>query len=178
MKIAVSAPDLTSLRLCLRPLTPSDVDVMHRLFTDADVRKFLWDDVIIPREQTAAVIAASNADFAARGYGLWGVWLTDKDELVGFCGFRPSALGAPELLYGLAPARWGHGLATVAARVTLEYGFRDLGFTRVVAATDVPNRASVRVLERLGMTRERRGSLNGLDTFFYSLSSQVFDSAG
>ncbi len=171
----MNAVELTSARLRLRPLASSDVDLMHQLWTDPDVRKFLWDDVIIPRDQTAAVIAASNADFAERGYGLWGVRLINNDELVAFCGFRPSELGAPELLYGLAPAHWGHGFATEAARAALEYGFGLLGLTRVVAATDVPNRASARVLERLGMTLERHGLLNGLDTLFYALLRQDFE---
>ncbi len=173
----MNAVELPSARLRLRPLASGDVDLMHRLWTDPDVRKFLWDDVIIPHDQTAAVIAASSGDFVERGYGLWGVWLTNNDELVGFCGFRPSELRAPELLYGLAPAQWGHGFATEAARAALGYGFRVLGFTRVVAATDFPNRASVRVLERLGMTLERRGLLNGLDTLFYSLLRQDFETS-
>ncbi len=169
------APDLTSARLHLRPLEDGDVEAMHRLWTDADVRRFLWDDVVIPREQVAAIIAASADDFAQRGYGLWDVWLSSSGELVGFCGFRGSETGEPELLYALAPAYWGCGLATEAAATALTYGFCQLGFPRVVAATDVPNRASVRVLERLGMTLERRGLLNGLDTLFFSLLRQDFD---
>ncbi len=172
------AVELTSARLRLRPVEDGDVEAMHRLWTDADVRRFLWDDVIIPRERAAATVAASITDFTARGYGLWGVWLISTGKLAGFCGFRSTEAGLPELLYGLGPTYWGHGFATEAARAALVYGFRTLGFTRVVAATDVPNRTSMRVLERLGMTLERRGSLNGLDTFFYSLSSRVFDSAG
>lgn len=171
----MSAPELTSVRLHLRPLASGDVDAMHQLWTDPDVRKFLWDDVVIAREQAAAAVAASITDFAERGYGLWGVWLSSTDELAGFCGFRPSEAGVPELLYALMLDCWGCGFATEAAVTVLTYGFRSLGFARVVAATDHPNRASVRVMERLGMVFERRGLLNGLDTLFYSLSRQDFD---
>ncbi len=172
--VRVRAPELTSARLHLRSLEDGDVEAMHRLWTDADVRRFLWDDVVIPREQTAAVIAASSDDFVRHGYGLWGVCLNSTGEFVGFCGFRASETGEPELLYALAPAYWGCGLATEAAATVLTCGFSQLGFTRVVAATDTPNWASVRVIQRLGMAFERRGWLNGLDTLFYSLSHQEF----
>jgi ribosomal-protein-alanine N-acetyltransferase len=165
---------LTSLRTTLRPLTRDDIDIMHALWTDPAVRKFLWDDIVIARERAVEVVEASEADFAARQYGLWAVIDKESDGIAGFCGLRSSehswSHACPELLYGLWPRFCGKGLATEAARAVLSYAFA-LGHREVVAATDVPNTASVRVLERLGMTLERRDVLNGLDTLFYRLSS-------
>jgi RimJ/RimL family protein N-acetyltransferase len=142
------------------------------------VRKYLWDDRIIGEDVTAAVLASSADDFARQGYGLWGVFDRATDELMGFCGFRSSADGMPELLYGLLPAWWGKGLATEAARAVLSYAFQALGTAEVRAATDTPNVASVRVMERLGMRFKRRGTLNGLDTLFYCITRGEFDKAG
>ena len=56
----------------------------------------------------------------------------------------------------------------------LAYAFDVLACPHVVAATDVPNTASARTLERLGMQFERRGALNGLDTLFYRLRRERF----
>ena len=39
----------------------------------------------------------------------------------------------------------------------------------VRASTDVANRASMRALEKLGLPFERRTTVQGLDTLFYSL---------
>ena len=165
---------LSSKRTTLRPLTPADVDAMHALWTDPVVRKYLWDDAIIARERAAEVIGASEADFASHQYGLWAVIDKGSGEIAGFCGLRSSEHGisseCPELLYALWPRFSGKGLATEAAQAVLSYAFA-LGHQEVVAATDVPNQASVRVLQRLGMTLERRGLLNGLETLFYRLSS-------
>jgi ribosomal-protein-alanine N-acetyltransferase len=162
---------LHSARTVLRPLGEADVDAIHALWTDPRVRRFLWDDVVIPRERVTEIMAASTVHFAEHRYGWWAVQERGSAELLGFCGLRPSERGAPELLYGLWPHHWGKGLATEAAQAVLSYAFTTLGQAEVVAATDVPNEASVRVLERLGMQLERRGVLNGLDTFFYRLSS-------
>ncbi len=142
--------------------------MLHAMWTDPDVRRYLWDDRVIPRTLADEVVAASVADWQARGCGLSIVSLRVTGELVGFCGLRPAGWAdAPELLFGLWPAHWGQGLATEAARAVLEDAFGRVGVGEVVAATDAPNAASMRVLERAGLTRERRGTLNGLDTVFF-----------
>ena len=88
------------------------------------------------------------------------------------CGFRPSEWAeAPELLFGLSATHWGRGLALEAARAAATWAFETLHATRIVAATDPPNTASVKVLERLGMRFERQGRLQGLDTLFFTLDA-------
>lgn len=59
-----------------------------------------------------------------------------------------------ELGYWLAAPAWGHGFATEAARAAVDFGFRDLGLARVYAQVLAGNRASLRVLDKLGMVNE------------------------
>ena len=73
-----------------------------------------------------------------------------------------------ELLYGFAPAHWGRGLALEAARVVLAHGFDALGLERIAGRTDTPNRASVRVLERLGMGFEGERLVGDLPTLHFA----------
>jgi [ribosomal protein S5]-alanine N-acetyltransferase len=165
---------LATMRTMLRPVVPGDAAALHALWTDPDVRRFLWDDVSISEAGAAEVVAASGADFAAHAFGFWMVYETASGECAGFHGLRPSEACEPELLFGFWPRYWGRGLATEAARAVLSYAFDVLACPHVVAATDVPNAASVRTLERLGMQFERRGTLNGLDTLFYRLPRERF----
>jgi ribosomal-protein-alanine N-acetyltransferase len=158
-------------RLSLRPLESRDAEALHALWTDLEVRRFLWDGEIIPFEQTAAVIAESERLFRTENRGLWGAFTRETPVLCGFGGFwyfrDPPEL---ELLYGLDRAHWGRGYATEIARAVLEFGRTRLAMTDVRASTDAPNVASVRVLERLGFTLERRATVNGLDTLFFRQS--------
>jgi hypothetical protein len=48
---------------------------LHRLFTLPGVRKYLWDDEIIPIERAALIVETSVASFEAHGHGLWAVSL-------------------------------------------------------------------------------------------------------
>ena len=61
-----------------------------------------------------------------------------------------------ELGYELHPDYWGHGYATEAARSMLAFGFGTLRLQRVWAQCVAENTASARVLERLGMSQQRR----------------------
>jgi ribosomal-protein-alanine N-acetyltransferase len=176
MNMEIHAP-----RVRLRPYTLEDVDDLYRLWTDPEVRRYLWDDVLISREQAASVVRASIACFETRGFGQWVVLPRSGERLIGFCGFR--LFGDPpdeqiELLYGVAPAYWGQGLATEAARAALRFGFEECGFDRVYAGADPPNAASFRVMEKLGMSFSRRTHINGIEAIYYVLSREAFELDG
>lgn len=153
----MSLPTFVTPRLRLRPATMDDVDALHALWIEPDVRRWLWDDVAIPRARAAEAVAGWTAAADAQQLGLWVVHATAGGALVGFVALLPADDGPDvELLYGLAPAAWGRGLATEAAEVVLAWGLGPRGLPRVVARADVPNTASLRVMARLGMTRVGR----------------------
>jgi RimJ/RimL family protein N-acetyltransferase len=176
----VALPVLTTSRLLLRPVSIEDVDLLHQLWTDPDVRRYLWDDIVITRERAEETIQDMLSAVADR-LGMWVITEPRLQEVAGFCALiRREGESDPELMYGLAPRFWGQGLATEASRALLTYAFGSLECTRVSAATDVPNSASVKVMERLGFRFCRRGVLNGLETLFYEIDRATFviDSPG
>jgi ribosomal-protein-alanine N-acetyltransferase len=166
---------ITTDRLCLRPLSLDDLEPLHALWTDPSVRRFLFDDQIISRELAASEISQSIERFETDGCGLWGATLRHESRLIGFCGYRPFH-DPPrlQLLYGFHPSHWSKGLATEAARAMIAFGFERLGFESVISSADAPNTASLRVMEKAGMTFDRRETVNGLDTVYYSLDRAEF----
>ena len=91
------------------------------------------------------------------------ICLPDADEPIGSCGIRVNEPGSrsAELGYELAPAYWGQGYATEAARAMLSWAFSrrqagGLGLREVHAEVVDGNEASCRVLARLGMTLRGR----------------------
>lgn len=74
----------------------------------------------------------------------------------------------------MAPAYWGQGLTTEAARAALWYGFDVLGFACVVADADPPNLASFRVIEKLGMRYANRGFRHNVEVITYTLARKDF----
>lgn len=146
------APALETERLTLRPLSASDLDAVHRISNDPLVRRYLWDDQPVLKDAVEGVISRSLQCFAEEGCGLFGVRLRDG-ELIGYCGLlHVETTGRVELLYALMPKWWGKGLATEAALACLRFAFEEGGLERVVAGADPPNTASLRVIEKLGMS--------------------------
>ena len=80
-----------------------------------------------------------------------------------------------ELLYGIAPEYWNRGFATEVSLAMMRYGFEVLGFERIDASTDAPNRASVRVMEKAGMKFEKCVGTRGLETVYYSIWREAFE---
>lgn len=64
-------PQITTARLHFRPFTLADVDALHHLWTDPDVRRYLWDDKIISRETAEEVVRASLVSFQEHRFGFW-----------------------------------------------------------------------------------------------------------
>jgi ribosomal-protein-alanine N-acetyltransferase len=132
--MAAELRQIETARLRMRPFARDDVEALHRLWTDPQVRKYLWDDIVIPREQAVEVVESSIASFEQRGFGLWTAFPKDKDKLIGFCGLR--LFGDPpeaEILYGLALEYWGQGLATEVSNAMLWFGFAECGLDRIYA---------------------------------------------
>ncbi|NNF28071.1 MAG: GNAT family N-acetyltransferase [Gemmatimonadetes bacterium] len=154
--------EIRTKRLTLLPFAPGDEKSLLALFTREEVRRYLLDGVVVGRNWVSQEIEDSRSRFATGSAGLWSIREAhgsdhldqpDGSPIIGFAGFRPF-FDPPQLqlLYGLEPAYWGRGLAREAARAAVRFGFDVCGFPRVIAATDAPNRASVRVVEALGLT--------------------------
>jgi len=117
---------IETARLKLRPVSRNDLDDLHRLWTDPAVREFFWDGETISRERAEAAVKEGIGEFDRHGFGLWVA--EEAERLVEFCGLRPLD-NAPEVevLYGIAPSRWGEGFATEVALAMVRYGFEEPG---------------------------------------------------
>ncbi len=92
-----------------------------------------------------------------------GPWVVEIPEETAFAGFVGVIDNRPELPLGttyqigwrLIPSAWGRGIATCAARLSLTDYFRRGNENCIVAYTAVANRPSQKVMERLGMRRDK-----------------------
>lgn len=168
--------EIHTSRLKLSPYSTEDLDALHRIFIDPQVRKYLCDDSMMPREWVATEIENNTKCFEQHGFGQWSIFLKDTSELIGFCGFRFFYDNSPELqlLYGLLPQYWGKGLATEATEAMIQYGFTEHKFEQIISATDLGNIASARVMERVGMKFVRCVKKNGLELLYYAISREEY----
>lgn len=148
-----------------------DLDSVYPLWTEADVRQFLFDNRKISAEEAKSFIETSVTSFASNGYGIWLFFEHQSDQVAGFSGLLHSPKGSPDLIFGTHPHLWGRGYAKEATRSILCYAFDVLGLEKVAADVDEPNKASIRVLETLGMSLTRRAIVNEHPLLYYELQT-------
>ena len=95
------------------------------------------------------------------GFGLWAATRVDHDAapFIGFIGlsipqFEAQFMPTVEIGWRLDPAHWGVGLATEGAHACLVHAFTTLALSEVVSFTVPENKASRRVMEKVGMKRD------------------------
>jgi ribosomal-protein-alanine N-acetyltransferase len=150
--VAIETP-----RLILRELGDKDAPAVQAYAGDIEVVRYLDWGPNTP-EDTAQFLAVARAarDALPRTTYHLAIVLEAAGELIGSCRIeiRSAAYGSGDLGYVLHRRHWGRGYATETIGALLGFGFERLALHRIWATCDVENRASARVLEKVGMRRE------------------------
>jgi ribosomal-protein-alanine N-acetyltransferase len=154
-----SADVLETERLVLRPRTPAEAAVYHRLWTERDPRVPPHRRVDADGRPTVEEVAAQiQADRDVPGTGLLALERKVEADVIGYCGLTAHGNGSqaePELAYELLRSAQGRGYATEAGRAVLEWAAQ-AGHRRLWAGVWDWNLASRRVLEKLGFRESGR----------------------
>ena len=152
------APDfpIRTERLLLRPWRPDDLDTYHRLRSDPEVARFLYDRPL-SRAEARAKLASLRTTISEPGE--WvnvAVEVTSSGEVAGDVGLGwvRDVHRLADIGYTFLPDNRGNGYATEAATAMVDLAFAELGCHRVAGHLDARNTASAALLQRLGMRHE------------------------
>lgn len=177
MKFEVTGPVATG-RLLLRPMEAGDAEAIHAYQSLPEIARYqYWEPRSLEeiREKLAEWVPMRRLD--GEGTLAFAVETLNERRLIGDVSLRVTAVEARQGTFGftLNPEHQGRGYATEACRALLKIGFDDLGLHRIFACCDARNRASWRVMERLGMRREAHFREHALfkggwdEEFYYAL---------
>ena len=154
----------------MRPIQASDLDSLAAIWHDPEVTRFLPSrGVPIPRERVKQTLASFIEHWKQRSYGVWAI--VGSSSMIGYCGLRYlQELDAVEVLYGLAKAHWGQGIATQATQAAIAYGCDVVKLDKIIAMALPDNHASKRVIEKAGLHYEKQLQIFNLNALYYSRS--------
>jgi [ribosomal protein S5]-alanine N-acetyltransferase len=99
-------------------------------------------------------LADLKADSSLLGWGVWFVMEKASEKIIGDIGFKGKPVNLTvEVGYGIIPSAQGKGYATEAVEEIIDWAFSTNLVRKVVAECLEDNIASVKVLEKLDMTR-------------------------
>ena len=160
-------------RLSFRRLTMDDLDDLFALYHALDVRKYYSEGIPNYEETRHELEWIVDECYVHYGFGMWATMDKATRKFIGRCGLCPMDIEGHEeieVAYMLAKEYWGQGLATEAAQAILKYGFEQAGVSRLICVINPNNIASARVAEKIGMTLEIDGDVNGEPTLLYSIN--------
>lgn len=140
-------------RLLLRTFTEEDAVRIYELNLDPDVTRYTADPVRDLNHAKEILEKTILPQYTLYNHGRWAVHTKPEMQFIGWCGLktRPE-MKEIDLGYRLIKTAWGRGYATEAAFACLQYGFQRLALKRIVGRALPDNTASLRVLEKCGMT--------------------------
>jgi [ribosomal protein S5]-alanine N-acetyltransferase len=144
---------------------------------DPEVMRYITGGVPWTNERVREFVAKQIKRHDEEGYCRWRLADKSTGATVGFCGGgRMPGLAEDEVEVGwwLARTHWGMGLATEAARAALADLFLRVGLPRVVSMAARENRASLRVMEKLGYRFLREGEYHGFTVEVRELTAAAF----
>jgi RimJ/RimL family protein N-acetyltransferase len=145
----MNVPTLTTERLLLRPLRHEDTDAFAALCADDEVMR--WLGGTMDRHTAWRHMATLAGHWPLRGYGRWAVEERESGELAGHVGlWFPEGWPAIEVGWALARPAWGRGIASEAARASLDYAWSEVGLDRVISLIDPTNERSQSVARKIG----------------------------
>ncbi|MBX3738271.1 MAG: GNAT family N-acetyltransferase [Candidatus Didemnitutus sp.] len=148
---------LETPRLSLRRFAPIDAAFVVALLTSPDWLRFIGDRGV--RTETDALVYIERLEvqgYARNGFGLYHVSRRSDGKPVGMCGLlRRDTTPDVEIGFAFLAEHAGQGYATEAGGAVLGEAREQHGLRRIGAVVMPENRASIRVLEKLGLRFER-----------------------
>lgn len=171
--------------LLFREAVASDIEALQSFRNDPAVNHFMVRTYVDPddlRREWLAV-ADSHTDYSCVVERAGEVVAMGFLDIVDGAGQPGHPTGTDGVIgYIVDPRVAGQGIGSATAGALLRAAFEGLGLRRVTAAANADNLASVRVLERAGMRRERvsrralwHRDLGWLDEVGYALLNEEWD---
>lgn len=168
---------LNTERLYLREFTIDDAQNFIDLNSDPKVIKYTGDSAIETLEKAKEILTTITFPQYENKLGRWAVHLKSNGEFLGWCGLKYiKELDEIDLGYRFFEKHWGKGYATESGKAVLDHGFNTLKLKTIIAEVAIENKNSLKVLEKLGMTRVKEGVGRCGEIFKYSLTNTEYQS--
>jgi [ribosomal protein S5]-alanine N-acetyltransferase len=166
---------LETERLLLREMEWTDADDLASILCDAENMRF-YTRPFTQGEVDDWIRRNRERYRQGDGIGLWAVCLKGQDDtMIGDCGLVQQEVDGQhemEIGYHFNAMYQGYGYATEAARACRDYGFTQVGRSKLISLIRPEHTRSRRVAERNGMTVEKETLHSGLRHLVYVVYRQ------
>ena len=153
---ATRLPTIEAGPFAFRMLGEGDVEDLFAIFGDVETMRYWSHEAFETIEQARNYLRQIEDGFDKRTLFQWGLVRRSDDRVIGtgtLCGFDDARHNA-SIGYALARSEWGAGVMSRALPELIRFGFETLGLHRIEADVDPRNPGSIRLLEKIGFSKE------------------------
>jgi len=152
---------LETERLYLRELNVNDAEHFYLLNLDKEVMKYTGEGSFENIEK-AKYFLKNYDHYEKYGFGRWAVINKENGEFLGWCGLKyTEKLNEYDIGFRFFKEYWNKGYATESSKACLSYGINELKMIEILGRAMKENKASIRVLEKIGLEFKKEFDFEG-----------------
>ncbi len=130
----------------------ADLSLASQLWGENEVTRYICSTGKFTHEDIVNRLNTEIHNYELYHIQYWPIFELSTEELIGCCGIRPykSETHSYELGFHLREKYWGKGYASEAAKAAIDYSFHILKAKKLYAGHHPQNRASEKLLLKLG----------------------------
>ncbi len=167
---------LSTKHCILRELSLGDADSLFAICAKPEVSNFLEDFTRDPSVELEKLNAYIKNIYSFYGFGLWGVYLKETDQLIGRCGIELKDVDGEaiyELGYLIDPCYQKNGYGKEIVQATINYCLKELA-PRITAFILPENIPSLHLAESVGMNKIGVNTINHKNYIRYEIIGSSF----
>lgn len=166
--------NLQSDRLFTRYLTSADTLAWTTFFEDKEAVEFLPNfGLDTENERAQHWINRTLNRYAEGTYGLQALFDKKTNEFIGQCGLLTQTVDdikELEVGYHMFKKYWGQGYAPEAAKLFIDFAFKNNLADSIISIINTGNLKSQRVADKNGLIKDKQTRWNNLDVFIYRIN--------
>ncbi len=165
---------LETTRFMIRQWTVADADALWRIMADPRVHQYTGDLPWSLERATQYIQFMLEKDFRTLEMFHGACVLKTSGEMIGLTGLNPYLPKQPELEWQFGVPYWGKGYATEIGKAVIAAAFSTTDIERIYGMVNPQNKASMRVMEKIGMTCLGLREFRGEQDMFYQKARPVY----
>lgn len=163
---------LETAHFTIRQWKPEDAEELWTIMSDHRVHQYTGDTPWNLERATKYIQLMLEKDFRTLEVFHGACVFKRNLEIIGFTGLNPYLPKQPELEWQFGVPYWGKGYATEIGKAVIEAAFASTKIERIYGIVNPQNKASMRVMEKIGMTCLGLKDFRGEQDMFYQISNE------
>lgn len=166
--------DLYTERTYMRKFRIDDTVDLYNLNLDPEVIQFTGDKAFESITEAKNFLEQYD-QYDKYGVGRLAVIDRKTHKFMGWCGLKFSPhLNEYDIGFRFFKEFWNKGYATETSRKCLEFGFKNLKISKIIGRSMAENKASIKVLEKIGMTFTKNFDFDSYEGVVYQITKADF----